>query len=76
MTKAYQCAPAAMVSAASYTTPVFNLIVSIFIFGLLPNNQSFAGAGVVLVAGIALPFLQGQRVLTRARDIPAEMTDR
>lgn len=76
MTKAYQCAPAAMVSATSYTTPVFNLIVSVFIFGLLPNNQSLAGAGVVLVAGIALPFLQGQRVLTRARDIPAEMTDR
>jgi len=76
MTKAYQSAPAAMVSAASYTTPVFNLVVSVFIFGLLPNKQSLAGAGVVLIAGIALPFFQSQRISKTSHDVPAEMTDR
>lgn len=76
MTQAYQIAPAAFISAVSYLTPVFNLIVSVFIFGLIPNAQSLSGALIVVVAGIALPFLQGRHSRAKDRDIPVEMTDR
>lgn len=76
MTKAYQIAPAAFISAVSYSTPIFNLLVSVFIFGLMPNAQSLAGALIVVVAGVALPYLQGRMRASSGRVIPVEVTDR
>lgn len=76
MTKAYQSAPAAFISAVSYSTPIFNLLVSVFIFGLIPNAQSLVGALVVVVAGVALPYLQGRKRSSSAKEIPVEVTDR
>lgn len=76
MTKAYQMAPAAMVSAASYTAPVFNLIVAVAVFETIPNSRGLAGAALVLIAGIALPFLRGNDLRPIRGDVPAEMTDR
>ena len=76
MTKAYQIAPAAFISAVSYSTPIFNLLVSVFIFGLIPNGQSLLGALVVVIAGVALPYLQGRKNVASSREIPVEVTDR
>lgn len=76
LTKAYQIGPAAMISATSYTTPVFNLIAGVFIFATIPNTRGLIGAAIVLVAGIALPFLQGRKVKTAHDEVPLEMTDR
>jgi S-adenosylmethionine uptake transporter len=61
MTQAYQIAPAAMVGAASYTTPVFNLIVGYIFFATIPNEKGLIGASIVLMSGVALPFLQDRR---------------
>jgi drug/metabolite transporter (DMT)-like permease len=62
MTKAYQIAPATMISAVNYASPVFNLMIGIFIFSTVPNRRGLTGAAVVVIAGVALPFLQGRRV--------------
>lgn len=76
MTKAYQIAPAAFISAVSYSTPIFNMLVSVFIFALIPNNQSLVGAAVVVLAGVALPYLQGRQRGAFSRNVPVEVTDR
>lgn len=76
LTKAYQIGPAALISASSYTTPVFNLIVGIFIFATVPNTRGLIGAGIVLIAGVALPFLQGRKIKVLRNEVPLEMTDR
>lgn len=61
MTLAYQNAPAALASAVSYAQPVFAMLISIFVFGAHPNARSFAGAGIVLLSGVALPFAQSRK---------------
>ena len=76
MTKSYQIAPAALVSAASYSTPVFNLLVGIAVFGTIPNSRGMVGAALVLIAGVALPFLRGKVLIANRKDIAVEMTDR
>ncbi len=57
LTMAYQSAPAALNAAVSYATPVLNLGWSIFVFGHFPDLLALAGAGMVLVCGVALPVL-------------------
>jgi drug/metabolite transporter (DMT)-like permease len=76
MTKAYQSAPAAFISAVSYSSPIFSLLVSIFVFGLMPNGQSLIGASVVVLAGVILPYVQGRRAALDSQKIPVEVTDR
>jgi S-adenosylmethionine uptake transporter len=77
LTSAYQLAPAAVVSASSYTTPVFNLIVGMFVFSNVPNTRGLIGAIIVLIAGVALPFLQVRRWSKIPRDAaPMEVTER
>ena len=77
LTSAYQLAPAALVSATSYMTPVFNLIVGAVFFMNLPNTRGLIGATIVLIAGVALPFLQGRRDAQLPRDgAPMEVTER
>ncbi len=77
LTSAYQLAPAALISAASYTTPVFNLLVGAVFFMNVPNTRGLIGAFIVLIAGVALPFLQSRRDVKLARDsVPLEATER
>ena len=57
LTAAYQSAPAALNAAVSYVTPVLNLGWSVFAFGRHPDPSALAGAGLVLVCGVALPVL-------------------
>ena len=58
MTQAYQLAPAALVGAASYTTPVFNLLVGVVFFATVPEKDALIGSAIILFSGIALPFLR------------------
>lgn len=76
MTQAYQLAPAALVGAASYTTPVFNLIVGFVFFATIPNTRGLLGSAIVLLSGIALPFLQGRNLKTKNDIVPVEVTEK
>ena len=76
MTKAYQIAPAAMVGAASYTTPVFNLIVGFVFFATMPNGRGLLGSAIVLLSGVALPFLQDRNSKTQKDIVPVEVTEK
>lgn len=58
MTQAYQLAPAALVGAASYTTPVFNLLVGVLFFATIPDKDALIGSTIILFSGVALPFLR------------------
>ncbi|WNV06308.1 DMT family transporter [Candidatus Methylospira mobilis] len=57
MTRAYQTAPAALVSAVGYTTPVMNLLWGLALFNQIPGPNALAGCTLILLCGVALPFL-------------------
>ena len=57
MTRAYQMAPAALVSAVGYLAPVLSLIWGMWLFGRIPEIQALAGCALVLLCGVLLPFL-------------------
>jgi S-adenosylmethionine uptake transporter len=57
MTRSYQYAPAAILSAVGYTSPVFSLGWSVSLFGQVPGPSAIAGCALVLACGMALPFL-------------------
>jgi drug/metabolite transporter (DMT)-like permease len=61
LTNAFQLIPATLAAAASYATPVFNLIISALVFSSIPNRQGLIGASIILLSGIALPFLQSRK---------------
>ncbi|MCX6126764.1 MAG: DMT family transporter [Proteobacteria bacterium] len=65
MTKAYQEAPATVISSVSYLTPVANLFFAIILFNELPNSMAIFGSALVLVSGVALPFLQSRSLRNR-----------
>lgn len=58
LTRAYQTAPAALNAAVSYAIPVLNMALSVLLFHVVPDTQAWVGAFVVLLAGVALPFLR------------------
>ena len=58
LTRAYQMAPAALNAAVSYMIPVINMALSVLLFQLVPDTKAWIGAFIVLVAGVALPFLR------------------
>ena len=58
LTRAYQRAPAARVSAVGFLTPVLGLVISIFWFGKQPVPSAIVGCGLILTAGILLPLLK------------------
>ncbi len=62
MTTAYQEAPAAVVSAVSYLSPVISLMISVIVFKDYPTLMSFIGACIILVAGLVLPFVSAMRI--------------
>ena len=57
MTLAYQIAPAAMVSAVAYLSPVFSLAWGIALFSRTPDTKGLVGCALVLLFGTLLPFL-------------------
>jgi S-adenosylmethionine uptake transporter len=56
MTRAYQAAPAALVSAIGYLTPVLSLAWGVILFAQIPNESALIGAGLILLFGVLLPF--------------------
>ena len=57
MTRAYQLAPAGLVSAVGYCVPVMNLGLSVWLLDKVPNDQALLGCLLILITGIGLPFL-------------------
>jgi drug/metabolite transporter (DMT)-like permease len=57
MTHAYQNAPAALVSAVGYTAPVMNLLWGWLLFNQIPGSNALSGCILILLCGVALPFL-------------------
>ncbi len=61
LTKAYQSAPAALNAAVSYLTPVLNMLIGIWFFQATPDLMAWLGAAIVLISGVALPFIRFRR---------------
>lgn len=57
-TYAYQSAPAPLVAAVSYMNPVVTLVTGVFLFAKVPDIEATIGAILILLCGVALPFLQ------------------
>ncbi len=58
MTRAYQSAPAALVSSVGYLAPVLSLTWSIVLFEQVPGQTALLGAALILLFGVLLPFLR------------------
>ncbi|MDD1623094.1 MAG: DMT family transporter [Methylococcaceae bacterium] len=58
MTRAYQTAPAASVSAVGYLTPVFSLSWGVLLFSQIPSQLALLGSLLILLFGVLLPFLR------------------
>lgn len=58
MTRAYQVAPAALVSAVGYLAPVLSLGWGIILFGQFPSQSALFGSLLILLFGVVLPFLR------------------
>lgn len=58
MTRAYQVAPAARVSAVGYLAPVLSLIWGMLWFQQIPSHSAFWGSMLILLFGVLLPFLR------------------
>lgn len=58
MTRAYQTAPAALVSAIGYLVPVLSLTWGITLFAQVPAPHAVAGSLLILGFGVLLPFLR------------------
>lgn len=57
MTQAYQMAPAALVSAIGYLSPVMSLGWGVALFAKIPDEKALIGCAMVLLFGVILPFL-------------------
>lgn len=57
MTLAYQIAPAALVGAVSYLSPVLSLGWGVLLFSRMPDAKAGLGCALVLLFGVMLPFL-------------------
>jgi S-adenosylmethionine uptake transporter len=58
MTRAYQSAPAALVSSIGYLAPVLSLVWSVTLFDQIPEQTALLGAALILLFGVLLPFLR------------------
>lgn len=56
MTRAYQTAPAALVSAIAYLTPVLSMSWGVLWFSQRPDGLAFFGSSLILIFGVILPF--------------------
>ncbi|MBS4053113.1 MAG: DMT family transporter [Methylomonas sp.] len=58
MTRAYQAAPAALVSAVGYLAPVLSLAWGIAFFAQLPGQNALLGSSLIVLFGVILPFIR------------------
>lgn len=58
MTRAYQHAPAALVSSTGYLAPVLSLAWGVSLFGQIPGQMALFGALLIVLFGVLLPFLR------------------
>jgi S-adenosylmethionine uptake transporter len=58
MTRAYQAAPAALVSAVGYLAPVLSLAWGIAFFAQLPGQNAMLGSLLIVLFGVILPFIR------------------
>ncbi len=58
MTRAYQAAPATLVGAVGYLTPVLSLGWGIALFSQIPSLSALIGSLLILLFGVLLPFLR------------------
>ena len=56
MTKAYALDRAAVVSAASHTSPVWAVVADVVLFADIPGARTIVGGGILLAAALALIF--------------------
>ncbi|NJD07335.1 MAG: DMT family transporter [Methylococcaceae bacterium] len=68
MTRAYQLAPATLVSATGYLSPVLSLAWGIFLFAKIPAPAALSGCLLVLVSGVTLPLLSARRHSPQGKD--------
>jgi drug/metabolite transporter (DMT)-like permease len=57
MTRAYALDRAAVVSAASHTSPVWAVIADALLFSVLPGTTTLAGGGILVAAALALVLM-------------------
>jgi len=60
LTRAYQMAPAIMVSSVSYITPVISLFLGFILFDKRPDPEALYGGALILVSGLLLPFISAR----------------
>jgi S-adenosylmethionine uptake transporter len=58
LTRAYQLAPATLVSAVGYSAPVMSLLLGVVLFDKSPGPDAMAGCALILASGVALPFIR------------------
>lgn len=58
MTRAYQAAPAALVSAVAYLAPVLSLVWGFTFFTQWPGQNALVGSLLILIFGVVLPFIR------------------
>lgn len=61
LTRAYQLAPAALVSAVGYSAPVLSLLLGVVLFGRIPGEQAILGGALIVMSGVIMPFLSVRR---------------
>lgn len=68
MTRAYRYGPATVVAPFIYTSTIFSLVLSYFIWGELPSAQSLIGCAVIIAAAVAIGLLPKTRAKTPQPD--------
>jgi drug/metabolite transporter (DMT)-like permease len=66
LTRAYQLAPATLVSAVGYSAPVMSMVFGVFLFDKIPGTLALMGSGLIIICGVALPFLTVRRTQFRS----------
>jgi S-adenosylmethionine uptake transporter len=61
LTRAYQLAPATLVSAVGYSSSVMSLLLGVVLFDKSPGPDAMAGCALILACGVALPFSSVRR---------------
>lgn len=55
-TMAYKCAPGKEISVFGYTEVIFSAIISLFVFGALPQKIQYIGYALIIIGGIIVYF--------------------
>ena len=66
MTRAYALDRAAVVSAASHTSPVWAVLADLLLFSVLPGPATLAGGGILIAAALALILLPARNPVADA----------